>query len=336
MTSSSLSYRTFVIANPEASAGDVREEWPLMERLLRANLDELDYAFTEGPGHATLLAREALRSGWEMVVSVGGDGTLNEVINGFFEDTDPKQQFELDGDGWLIDRNAEPTPINPDAVLGHLPLGTGGDFRRSVGFMGGYAETVEQLRGRHTRTIDIGQMGYVDHRGQVATRYFINIACAGISGLVDHFVNNSWKGLGGTTSFVWATFRAFLRWQNAEMEIRLDDTTEIRDRILNLVAASGEYFGAGMWIAPGAEVDNGEFQVVVMGDLTKSQMVRVLPMLYSGKHLGVEEITRHRARKISARTVDEDRHILLDVDGEQPGRLPAMWKVLPGAVQLKV
>ena len=336
MAPSSINYRTFVIANPTAAAGSVREDWPLIERLLRANLPELDYAFTEGPGHATLLAREALRADWEMIVSVGGDGTLNEVVNGFFSAPKATDHFRHDDDGWLAARDAEPEPINPDAVLGHLPMGTGGDFRRTLGLMGGVAETVEQLRGRHTRTVDLGEIGYIDHRGRLASRYFINISAGGMSGLVDHYVNTSWKGFGGTTSFVVGTFRAFLQWQNAEMELRIDDTTEIRDRVLNIIAANGEYFGAGMWIAPGAEVDDGEFQVVLMGDLTKPEMVKIMPKLYSGKHLASPKVSRYRAKKISARPIDVDEPILLDVDGEQPGRMPAMWRLHPGAINFKL
>ena len=331
-----VNYRTFVIANPAAGAGAVGDEWRLIERLLRANLPELDYAFTEGPGHATLLAREALRAGWEMIVSVGGDGTLNEVINGFFERPEPEEYFELSSDGWVNPKDRSPEPINPDAVLGLLPLGTGGDFRRSLGFMGGVAENVEHLRGRHTRTIDVGHLGYLDHKGGLASRHFINIACAGISGLVDRHVNETWKGLGGTASFVWGTFRAFLQWQNAEMEIRLDDTTEIRDHILNVVCANGQFFGAGMWIAPGAELDDGCFQVVLLGNLSKPEMAKILPRFYSGTHLKSRKVSRHRASQIAVRAIDADDAILLDVDGEQPGRLPATWTCLPGAVKFKV
>ncbi len=336
MTSPAVSYRTFVIANPTAAAGAVEDDWPLIERLLQANLSELDYAFTQGPGHATLLTREALRAGWEMIVSVGGDGTLNEVINGFFEPPQPRERFERTDDGWVVGRDVGPEPINEEAVLGHLPHGTGGDFRRTLGLMGGIAEAVEHLRGRHTRTIDVGEIGYIDHHDQLASRYFINIACAGISGLVDHYVNSSWKGLGGTTSFVWGTFRAFLRWTNAELEVRLDGTTELRDRILNLVAANGEYFGAGMWIAPGAEVDDGAFQVVVMGDLSKPEMVTILPRIYRGSHVGSDKVKRYRASEVSAKPVETDEPVLLDVDGEQPGRLPTLWRVHPSAIRFKV
>ena len=336
MTSPGLNHRTFVIANPAAGAGSVGDDWPLIERLLRANLPELDFAFTEGPGHATLLTREALRAGWEMIVCVGGDGTLNEVLNGFFETPDPSEHFQHEDNGWITYCGVDPTPVNPDAVLGILPLGTGGDYRRSLGLMGGIAENIEHLRGRHTRSIDIGQLGYLDHQGELASRFFINISCAGMSGLVDRYANSTWKGLGGTMSFVIATVRAFLHWQNAEVEVRLDDTTEIQGHFVDVIAALGEYFGGGMWIAPGADLDDGAFQVVTMGNLTKSEMLKIFPQIYQGKHVGSRKVSRYRAQQVAVRPVDDEREVLIDCDGEQPGRLPALWKLHPGAIQVKI
>ena len=149
-----MSYRTFVIANPESGNGAVRRDWSRVERLLRTRISELEIAFTEGPGHATMLAREALRAGWEMVVAVGGDGTVNEVVNGFFERPNFRTEFELD-DGW-IRRKADwkPVPINPDAVFGFIPMGTGGDFRRTVGAMGSVDETVKLIGGEDSALND--------------------------------------------------------------------------------------------------------------------------------------------------------------------------------------
>ncbi len=331
-----VNYRTFVIANPAAGAGSVGEEWPLIERLLQANLPELDFAFTEGPGHATLLAREALRAGWEMIVSVGGDGTLNEVVNGFYESAEPEAHFTRESNGWITATDKKPKPINSDAVLGILPMGTGGDFRRTLGLMGGISENVEHLRGGHTRTVDIGQLGYIDHQGELASRFFINISCAGMSGLVDRLANSTWKGLGGTMTFILATVRAFLQWRNVEVEARLDDTTEIRDHLLDIIVANGQYFGGGMWIAPGAEVDNGAFQVVTMGNLTKSEQLKIFPAIYGGKHVGSPKVSRYRARRVAVRPVDSSDEVLIDADGEQPGRLPAVWTLRPKALKIKI
>lgn len=337
MNPSGVTYHTFVVANPTAGAGLVKKDWPLIERLLRANLSEVDYAFTEGPGHATLLTREALRSGWEMVVAIGGDGTLNEVLNGFYARPDIEATYRQDPDGWIHPLGLLPAPINPDAVLGLIPLGTGGDFRRTLGLMGDPAESISHLRGKATMQVDLGQLGFIDHSGHLASRYFLNISAAGISGLVDQRVNNSWKGLGGRSSFLLGSLRAFAEFRNTEVEIRLDDTTEITQKIQNLVVANGEYFGAGMWVAPGAKIDDGEFQVVITGDVGLSEGIQLLSRLYKGTHLKCRNVSRQNARKIAARPIQPDnRPLLLDIDGEAPGRLPATWHLHPGLIRLKI
>lgn len=331
----SLNNRTFVIANPKAGAGAVEREWDLLERLLRTRLPEFDFAFTEGPEHATFLAREALRSGWEMVVAVGGDGTLNEVVNGLYEKPNCAENYRIDHDGWMTrTHDAAPVAINPNAVIGYLPLGTGGDFRRTIGLMGGHRESAEHLCGQHTRNVDLGEVGYVDASGRIASRYFINIASVGFSGAVDRVVNQTWKGFGGRGSYLLATVRAFLRYKNIDVEVRLDETQEISGKMNNIVIANGEFFGGGMWIAPGAELDDGQFQVVFMGDLTRREITSLVFDIYQGTHLQHKKIFRHRASRISVRSADGAVSIL-DIDGEAPGGLPALWTNHHKALTLK-
>jgi len=332
---SELNYRTFVVANPEAAAGRVREEWDLVERLLRAKIPEVDAAFTEGPGHATILTREALRAGWEMIVVVGGDGTLNEVVNGFFEQPAPSENYRREV-GWIRrDGEVDLEPINEEAVLGVVPMGTGSDFRRTVGLMGGREETVDHLSGRSTRPIDVGQITYLDFDGNLDTRLFVNIASAGFSGSVDQVANNMWKGLGGTASFVLASTRAFLKWQNVDIDVLIGDTVERSGRVFNFVVANGEYFGGGMWVSPGAQIDDGEFQVVEMGDLTKWEMAALIDKIYRGRHLEYPEVQRFSADHVAAKPSDPEAEIRIDVDGESPGKLPAFWTNHRRALELK-
>jgi diacylglycerol kinase (ATP) len=294
-------------------------------------------AFTQGPGHATLLAREALRAGWEMVVAVGGDGTLNEVVNGFFDRPEPREQYALDPHGWLVrDAEVPSTPINPQAVLGMVPMGTGGDFRRTMGWMGGWRAAIETLRGAETRTVDVGQVGYVDHDGDMGSRMFINIASAGLPGNVDALVNSGWKGLGSKASFVSGALRAFAGWRNLEVDIRIDELEEINQKILACVVANGQYFGGGMWVAPGASLDDGQLQLLVMGDLGKRESLKTLARIFTGNHLGSAGVWRRRVRQVALRPAQGIAPLLLDVDGEQPGVGPSVWHVLPGALKLKI
>ncbi len=328
--------RTFVVANPTSGSSAVQREWGRVERRLKSALDEYNVAFTEGPGHATLLTREALRAGWEMVVAVGGDGTLNEVLNGFFEPIDAEQTYER-RDGWVIRKADTLTPINPDATLGIIPMGTGGDFRRTLGMMGSWSESVDRLHGDETRAIDFGQLGYVNHQGALEGRLFINIASAGLSGRVDERTNKSWKGLGGTVSFAQSSLLAFATWRNVQVDMRLDEVEEINQSLLNCVVANGQYFGGGMRIAPGADVADGVFQLVVQGDFNKLEALPQLLQVYSGRHLAASKVWNRNIRSLWVKPAQGTRDaVLLDVDGEQPGKLPACWDMHPQRLRLKI
>ena len=327
--------RTFFIANPTSGAGAVAREWDVMERHIKSTLSDYDVAHTTGPGHATLLAREALRAGWEMVVAVGGDGTLNEVVNGFFEECDPRACYQLQADGWISSLGIAPEPINPSAALGIIPLGTGGDFRRTVGLMGGWKEAVNALGTDNTRAIDTGRIAFIDPEGELQARYWINIASAGISGDVDHLVNTSSKRMGGTLTFATAALRAFAGWKNAEVEFRIDDLEEVHDKILFFATGNGQYFGGGMWVTPGASLSDGKLQLVVLSDLSKAQAMSTFAALYSGTHIGRDKVWRKECQRVSIRSIHRGRRVLLDVDGEQPGRLPALIEVHPHMLTLK-
>ena len=329
------SYRTFVIANPESGAGTVRRDWGRVERLLRARISEIEVAFTEGPGHASLLAREALKAGWEMVVAVGGDGTINEVVNGFFEKPDYRSEFELD-DGWIRRRDdTKPKLINPDAVFGFIPLGTGGDFRRTVGAMGSADETVKLLGGLETRPIDVGHSVFLADDGQLDGGFFCNIASAGISGLVDRYVNGMWKGMGGKTSFSIGSGVVWFKYKNAALDVRIDDLEEIHDKFFNVVVANGEYFGGGMWVAPGARIDDGKFQVVLFADLSRGNSATLISRLYKAEHLDLPQVSRRNASTVAIRPAQTEP-VYLDIDGEAPGRVPVLFTNLSQILKMKV
>lgn len=328
-----MSFRAFIVANPLAGAGQVEKEWDQLERMIRAQLPECDYAFTEGPNHATLLAREALRDGWEMIVGVGGDGTINECVNGFFEKPDP-DELVLD-DGFIVRQNPMGDVINPDAVFGMLPMGTGGDFRRTVGLMGGVNENIDRLGGDDVRGADVGLISFISHEGELVSRYFANICSAGFGGEVDRLANKSWKGFGGKASFSIASFRAWVTWKNRQMDVRLDGVEELSQNFNNVVVANGAYFGGGMWVAPGAELDDGRFQVIFFGDMSKVESSKILGKIYKGRHFDLDKVFRRRASQVTIRT-SETVPVLLDIDGEQPGKLPALFEIREQAIRLKI
>ncbi len=308
--------RTLLIVNPSAQNGQLGRRWPELGATLRRELGSFEEAMTSGPGDATRLAREGVEAGVDTVVAVGGDGTTNEVVNGFF-----------DGDRALTTTTA----------LAVLPFGTGGDFRKSIGMPPDTRIAARALAERHLRTIDVGHLELTGRDGAPRTRVFVNIASFGVSGLVNEYVNQTSKRLGGRLSFMLATARAGFTYDNQRVRLVFDgDSAGAVDVTIYLVAvANGRYFGGGMHIAPNAELDDGQFDVVAMGDLGKWDLLRHGRRIYNGTHLELDKVSHRRARTVRAEPVGGEP-VRLDVDGETPGILPATFRLLPGALRMVV
>jgi YegS/Rv2252/BmrU family lipid kinase len=306
--------RTVIVVNPQSQSGQLGRRWPDLSGRIRREIGSFEEVHTSGPGDATRLARRALEDGADRVVAIGGDGTINEVANGFF-----------DGD----------RPVNPDAALGILPFGTGGDFRKTIRMPRDIGRAARVLARGGTRRIDVGLLEYTRRDGAPASRVFVNIASFGISGVVDRYVNASSKRLGGRVSFLVATARATVNYRNQRVRMVFDDDdASAVDLTVNTVAvANGRYFGGGMFIAPDAELDDGLFDVVALGDFTIKEMLLNSRRIYDGSHLSIDKVSFRRARKVRAEPLDGER-VELDVDGETPGILPATFRILPRALLL--
>lgn len=301
-----------MVVNPHSSGGKTGQLWPQIQNLAKDTLDEFEFKLTKGQGDATEITRSALKTGFEMIVSVGGDGTNNEVINGFF------------GNGKMI---------NPDAVFAIVCSGTGSDFIKACRVPRDFRESVPGLSGKNFKTIDLGWMRHKDHAGRMVERYFINIASFGVGGAVDALVNKSGKPFGGKAAFLMASLRAGLFFKNQQVKFRLDDGKELERNIFNLAVANGQFFGAGMQVAPMASLDDGVFEIVILGDLSFAERLKLSRVIYEGKHLQMKKVEHFRAKEVYA---DSAETVLLDVDGEQPGSLPAQFKILPQILRLKI
>lgn len=307
--------RTVVIVNPQSQGGKLGRRWTeVAETLGRAF--PFDEALTTGPGDATRLTREALRAGAERIVAIGGDGTVNEVINGFFDD-----------DG---------VAIAPEASFALIPFGTGGDFRKTLGLPKDLADAAAVIKANHRRKLDVGKLTYTTARGERATRMFANIASFGVSGVVDRLVNESGKKLGGRLSFMLATARATWAYTNQRVQLVLDGADRVEATINTVAVANGRYFGGGMLVAPDAEVDDGVFDVIAIGDLGFGELLTSGRRLYQGTHLSMDKVSARRAKVIEAEPIDPGAVIELDVDGENPGQLPARFELVPAAVWMVV
>lgn len=309
--------RTVVIVNPQSQGGRLGKRWAeLAEQIGRAF--PYDESITKAQGDATRLAREAIKGGAERIVAVGGDGTINEVANGFFDESG--------------------APLRTTASLAVIPFGTGGDLRRTIGVPKEAADAIAVIKANHTKRIDVGKLELTGHDGKRFLRMFINIASFGISGRLDRMINESGKKLGRIGYFVTGT-RASLSHKNQRVQLIFDGKVDDRVDVTTYVVAvaNGRYFGGGMMIAPNAELDDGVFDVTVVGDLSITQLLTGFArQVYSGAHLKTKGVSVRRARVVEAEAVDPNDKVEFDVDGEHLGRLPARFEIVPSALTLVV
>ena len=308
------SSRTRAIVNPHSMGDRTATNWPNMLSRLTAALGTVDFVFTDAPMAAKHLTRQALKDGVDQIIAVGGDGTVNEVVNGFFEKGEP---------------------INPDAVLAILPSGTGGDLRRTLTLPDTREAQIERIARGEIRRIDLGKVTYRDDAtGEQVVRYFDNIASFGLSGLADRIVNGLKysKRLGGKFAFQWGMIKALASYRRQPVRLRVDEAFDQVVNVTTTAVCNGRYFGGGMHMAPNALPDDGLFDVIIVADVGPIELLTKSRSIYSGNHLRYNKVTALRGRKITATPVRGAGPVLLDIDGEAPGRLPATFEILPRAL----
>jgi diacylglycerol kinase (ATP) len=300
-----VSEKAFFLVNPASDNGATGKRWPeLAHRAARLGLTG-ETLFSERPGHLIELAASAVDRGATLVVAVGGDGTLNEVVNGIAQ---------------------------KDVDLATIPLGTGMDFVRTYGIPTKLEDAVRVALDGETRTIDAGRVRYRTWSGGEAERWFANVGSVGMSGAVAQRANGMSKALGGKVTFFYALTRVFLEWENTDVVVKLDGG-ERRGRMHDVIVANGVWHGGGMMLAPEARSDDGLFDVVFIGDVSKVDFLTTAPKIYKGKHVAHPKVEVVRSAHVE---VDATEHLPIEVEGEQVGTTPAAFEVVPGALRVRV
>jgi diacylglycerol kinase (ATP) len=305
-----------VILNPTAgSGGAARKRAAIVRALTTTGGAAPEVAHTEGPGDAARLIRQARKDGVDCVVLVGGDGTLNDAAQGY-----------LDADG----------SVASGPQLGLIPSGTGGDFRRTFGLGDSVEEAAARVLNATPRPLDLGLLRVSDHDGKTVQRAFLNITSFGIGGLTDRIVNSSPKWIGGKAAFFTGTLRAMIVYRNAPVRVRVDGSVWLEAPIFNVALANGRYFGGGMMIAPDADPSDGLIDVVALHDMSRVKAAALAQHIYKGAHLGRPGVSVTRGKLIEAEPLASSTEVLIDMDGETPGRLPLRAELVPGALRLRV
>jgi YegS/Rv2252/BmrU family lipid kinase len=299
-----------VIVNPRSGGGLSEKRWAGVVSAISDGLGPFDTRFTEAPGHARTLAHEEARKGRTLIVALGGDGTISEVADGL-------------------------VAAGGDAEMGIIPRGTGGDFRRTLGIENELCTAAEHVRKSKARQVDVGRVTFVTHDGTETSRHFLNVSSVGFSSVVAKRANQGSKRLGGRVSFLAAVVNSLLTYDNAEVTVAVDDGEARRMTLLLAAVGNGRFFGGGMKICPEAILDDGRFDFVTVGDLGRLEVLAKIHRIYSGNHLSMEEVRSVRCRRLNIAPADPKAEIPLEIDGETPGRLPARFEILEGALRLR-
>ncbi len=303
--------RTLVIVNPAARNGQVGRDWTQLQALLESALGPCHFEHTQRAGHAAEMAHKAaLGSDFDTVLSMGGDGTHGDVINGLM--------------------NAQ---VSPDKIaFGPLPTGTGGDFCRLIEGDRDLEATAKALRASKGTLIDVGEAIYQGLDGKEASRYFLNMASCGMNGLVDKLVNTSSKRLGGKLSFFLATARARMVYKPVRADLLIDGETVGQWTIDSICACNGRFAGGGMLFAPNASLNDGLLDVVVTAVASFPYQLRMMQRVYEGTHDQMDHIHTFRGAHIEVRPLMEKAY--MDIDGEYTGIAPAQFIARPSRLTL--
>ena len=297
------------IVNPKAGGGKSAQVWARARLQLTGSVETFE---TEAPGHAIELTAQAIKRGARTIVAVGGDGTINEVVNGFFEDEHL---------------------ISPETTLGIIPYGTGSDFCRILDLPLDEKKAAAVIHSGSPHMVDLVKVRYTRMDGTNALRYSINVTSFGMGGAVAARANRSSKAFGGKISFLLATLETALSFSGNSVRLRLDQSTMIESKITNVVIGNGQYHGAGMWVCPGASIDDGLLEVTMIRYLSLIEFIKGLPALYNGAIYQHPKVQTHRVKRLEA---DSKEPVLIEVDGEPLGRLPIEVCVLPRVMRVLI
>jgi len=305
--------KTLFIINLNAGAGKIKKIWPKIENKIKENFKDYSVQYTERKGHAIELSRNAVKKKIPLVIAAGGDGTISEAASGF------------------MDENGKPLqkPSAKSSVLGILPVGSGCDFIRTLGIPNDINKAMDIILKGNRKIIDMGRVTFKNHENKTETRTFINISDTGIGAQVMHVFDRQTNLWGPFISYQAATLRGLMQFQNKHFKITLDKK-KIKDEIANTVLiANGRYFGSGMKVAPGAQLDDGLFDVIILDKMSKFKMLLKMPALQRGRYEGIKEINAYKAKIIK---IETEPKAFIELDGEQLGTTPAEFEMIKSAI----
>ena len=302
-----------LVVNPIAGSGKAKKAVPfILKKFRELSNFEIRIAETAGPNDAVMITREAIVNGASMVVSVGGDGTVNEVINGFF-----------------IDK----IPINPLCEFGVIDCGTGGGYASTINLPESIEHQIELILVSPGVSIDLGCVDFRDSSNNLLTRFFVGECQTGIGSLVVAEIGSKLKAIAGRYAFFLVSTVAALTLKPSKLRLKYDNDHEEFHRLLGLVVGNGIVCGGGMKLTPNAKLNDGIFDVLQIHQMSIIQRLMNLSKVYSGRHILSRHFSIKRCKKI---TVESDLPVSLEADGELLGYSPFSMEIFPQVIKVKV
>jgi YegS/Rv2252/BmrU family lipid kinase len=309
MTQNTNKKEWLVIVNPNAGKGKGAKDWATISAFLKKEDLQFMVKFTERKGHAIEFIETFINEGFRRIITVGGDGTLNEVVNGVFSNHSCSTK---------------------DISLALIPVGTGNDWGRMFGIPLDYEKAVKIIRENKLMLHDIGLLSYHDETG-IKQRYFINIAGLGFESMVVMRTNiQKDKGRGGKAIYLYNLFMSLLSYKNTKAEIDIDGQ-KIEANVFSINVGNGRYCGGGMRQTPNAIPDDGILDVTIMKGLSKFEIIRSLKILYDGTILSHPKIDGYRCKNLK---VSSDSLLYAEADGESLGHTPAEFGIIPACINI--
>jgi YegS/Rv2252/BmrU family lipid kinase len=298
-----------VIVNPNAGNGKGKKDWGKIVSILEKYGTNYKELFTERKGHAIELSKEGIEAGYRKFLCVGGDGTLNEIVNGVF--------------------NQDKCPTK-EITLGSIPVGTGNDWGRMFGIPLNYDGAIQIIKEEKTMLHDVGRVNYYNGT-EKGERYFMNIAGLGFESVVVKRTNvQKDKGKSGKAIYFYNLLMSLLSYQNTKAEIVIDgEKTEAN--IFSLNVGNGKYCGGGMRQTPFAVPDDGILDVTVIKGMGKFEIIMNLKILYDGTILNHPKVDGHKCKNVIVRS---DSVLFVEADGESLGHTPAEFSIIPSCIKI--
>ncbi|GBF51893.1 sphingosine kinase related protein [Leptospira ryugenii] len=303
-----------IILNPVSGGGASKKVWKQIQKTLSQSGHRFEFAETTETISAKELASEALKNGFDWIIGIGGDGTLSNIINGFFENG---------------------KAINAKAVFSPIPAGRGNDFVKTIQVPRNPKKAIEKVLNGIERSIDLIEVNYTLQNGEGKSTYLcLNLLDFGMGGEVVYKVNRSRLGrwLGGKIVFLLYTLICLFTYKNKKITLNLDNKKKIEERCRLIVLANGQYAGGGMWFAPKASLDDGQIDFLAITDIGIPESLLKFSKIYKGQLTQEDKVISDTIRYLEASS-EED--VYIDVDGENMGKLPASFSIKEKCIKIK-